>query len=128
MSELDSAKYWYKELVEGLRLMASEYHVQKESLPTFVHLPDEVLNALVIESFPTMLEHRLINKHQFEVLTNFYNHLDEIELPEDYDEMLQSLKSGEQFQNIRVQALKMLESLGFNLEKPRISAVYVKGS
>lgn len=128
MSDLDSAKYWHKELIESLRLIASEYDVQKESLPDFIHLPDEILNAIVIESFPNMLEHKLISEEQFQELMKLHAFLDEMKLPDEYDELLESLRSGKQFQNLRIRASKILNSLGFELTNPAIGAVYVKGS
>lgn len=36
----------YRSVVDGLRLAASPFHVQREVLPDFVHLPDEVHLAM----------------------------------------------------------------------------------
>lgn len=127
-TEAEIAEYWRKELVEALRLVSSPYEIQSKSLPDYVHLPDEILGALTVESFSTLLRHDLITSTQFEELKKFDEYLDRIRLPEDYEDMLIEMQSGLEFKEVRLEALRVLEILGEKYEQPVINAVYVQGS
>ena len=127
-SDSEIAEYWYTELIEGLRLIASSFEIQEKALPDFVHLPDEILNALPVDSFEFILEQGLISESQFSDIKTFDGSLDLIELPSDYEDMLKVMRSGQQFSESRVLALELLGKLGQKYKEPVLGAVYIKNS
>ena len=127
-TDAEKAEYWRKELVESLRLIASPYEVQCSVLPDYVHLPDEILNALTPESFDALLRHNMITEVQLDELKKYDQCLECIQLPDDYEEMLIDMQFGDQFKQLRVDALGVLSMLGEEYKKPTVSAVYVRGS
>ncbi|KPZ66991.1 hypothetical protein AN944_04204 [Shewanella sp. P1-14-1] len=122
------AEYWYEELVDSLRLISSELEVQEAVLPEFVHIPDEVLNSFPIDSLHTISNQGLISDAQLKALVEFDSLLEEIDLPSDYDDMLEMMRSGSEFRCLREKAIRLLENLGHKYEKPNINAIYIKGS
>jgi hypothetical protein len=127
-TDREIAEYWYGELVDSLRLISSEFDVQESVLPDFVHIPDEVLNSFPIDSLPTISNLGLVSGAQLEALMEFDSLLEEIDLPPDYDDMLEMMGSGAEFESLREKAVKLLEKLGHKYEEPKINATYVKGS
>lgn len=127
-ADIELAEYWYGELVDSLRLIGSEFPVQEIVLPDFVHLSDEVLNSFPIDSLRTIYDQGLISKEQLGQLLQFDVLLEEVELPSDYDEILEVMRSGKEFGNLRVKAKLLLEVLGQKYEEPKVNAVYIKGS
>jgi len=51
---VQSADPVYAQIVDGLRLAASRYKTQRDVLPEFVHLPDEVLLAVDFAYLPQL--------------------------------------------------------------------------
>jgi hypothetical protein len=127
-TDRETAEYWFSELVEGLRLISSNFDVQEKSLPDFVHLPDEVLNAVHLDTLGLVIEYGLVSKEQFEKVKELDAALEGIDLTADYEEMIEQMKSGADFENLRKIALNVLHSLGQQYKEPSVSAVYVKGS
>ncbi|WP_226649499.1 hypothetical protein [Microbulbifer variabilis] len=127
-TDREIANYWYNELIEGLRLISSDFEVQEKSLPDFVHLPDEVLNAVSLDTLGLVVEFGLLSKEEFAQVTLLDNALESITLPLDYEEMIQQMKSGDDFKHLRKLARKVLDSLGQPYKEPSISATYIKGS
>lgn len=127
-TDREFAEYWYGELVDSLRLIASEFEVQEAVLPGFVHIPDEVLNSFPIDSLHTIFNQGLVSNVQLEALVKFDSLLEEIDLPPGYDDMLEMMRSGSEFKSLREKAVKLLENLGHKYEEPKINATYVKGS
>ncbi len=113
----------YKELVNGLRLIALPFDEQVAVLPDFVHVPDEILNAAPSDSWNFLLEEGAIDKIQFEILFKLDKQLDEIQGPEDYEELLEYFKNSAEVQRLRKSASSALEALGFSLEKPDFSHI-----
>ena len=127
-TDSELADYWYGELIDSLRLISSDFSVQEKVLPDFVHVPDEVLNSFPIDSLHTIYNEGLITEEQLAQLRELDTLLDEVELPSDYEEMLEEMKSGQAFEELRKNAKKILVALGQKYEEPQINAVYVKGS
>lgn len=127
-TDREIAEYWYGELIDSLRLISSEFEVQEAVLPKFVHIPDEVLNSLPIDSLHTIFNQGLVSDAQLEALIEFDSLLEEINLPPDYEDMLEMMRSGSNFKNLRGRAIKLLEYLGHKYEVPKINSTYVKGS
>ncbi len=127
-TERETANYWYKELVEGLRLIASEFDVQERALPDFVHLPDEVLNAVDLDTLSLVVELGLVTQEQTEKIKELDCALENIELPSNYEAMIEDMKNGDSFNTLRKMAHEVLNSLGQTYKEPATSAVYVKGS
>jgi hypothetical protein len=126
-TDREIAEYWYGELVDSLRLISSEFDVQEAGLPEFVHVPDEVLNSFPIDSLHTISNQGLVSNAQLEALMEFDSLLEEIDLPSDYDDMLEMMRSGSEFKSLREKAVKLLENLGCKYKKPNVNAIYVKG-
>jgi hypothetical protein len=127
-SDREIADFWYNELIEGLRLIASEFTVQENSLPDFVHLPDEVLNAVQLDTLGLVVKFKLISNEQLQKLKELDTALDEITLPSDYSEMIELMKNGDSFETLRGKALHVLQNLNCEYLEPKINATYVKGS
>lgn len=127
-TDSELADYWYSELVDSLRLISSDFSVQERVLPDFVHVPDEVLNSFPIDSLHTIYNEGLITDEQLAQLREFDSLLDEVELPSDYEEMLEAMSSGQEFKELRAKARQLLQTLGQEYKEPQINAVYVKGS
>lgn len=127
-TDREIANYWYDELVEGLRLIASEFDIQERSLPDFVHLPDEILNAIDFDTLSLLVEHGLITHEQIEKIQELDCALENIVLPSDYEAMIEDMRSGDNFNTLRKMAHEVLDSLGQAYKEPTTSAVYVKGS
>jgi hypothetical protein len=108
----------YKELTEGLRLMASPYDVQVASLPDFAHVPDEILNAIPSDAWNYMAEVGLISAAVLEDLRSLDSYLDEIPLPEDYEGMLSQVRCGVEFEELRTKARELLLKLGEKCQAP----------
>ena len=127
-TDREIANYWYNELVEGLRLIASEFNVQERALPDFVHLPDEVLNAVDLDTLSLVVELGLVTQEQLEKIKELDCALENIELPSDYEAMIEDMKNGDSFNTLRKIAHEVLNSVGQAYKEPATSAVYVKGS
>ena len=127
-TDRENANYWYNELVEGLRLIASEFDVQERALPDFVHLPDEVLNAVDLDTLSLVVELGLVTQEQTEKIKELDCALENIELPSNYEAMIEDMKNGNSFNTLRKMAHEVLNSLGQTYKEPATSAVYVKGS
>jgi len=127
-TDREIANYWYNELVEGLRLIASEFDVQERALPDFVHLPDEVLNAVDLDTLSLVVELGLVTQEQLEKIKELDCALDNIVLPSDYEAMIEDMRAGDNFNSLRKIAHEVLDSLGQSYKEPTTSAVYVKGS
>lgn len=127
-TDREIAEYWYGELVDSLRLISSEFDVQEAVLPEFVHIPDEVLNSFPVDALHTISNQGLVSNAQLEALVEFNSLLEEIDLPQDYDDMLEMMSSGSEFKSLREKAVKLLENLRHKYEEPKINATYVKGS
>ena len=124
----ESASYWYNELIEGLRLISSDFEIQEKSLPDFVHLPDEVLTAVTLDTLGLVVEFELVSEEQFSQIKLLDSALENIELSSDYEEMIEQMKYGDDFKRLREQALDVLNGLGLQYKEPRINATYIKGS
>jgi hypothetical protein len=111
-TDRETAEYRFSELVEGLRLISSNFDVQEKSLPDFVHLPDEVLNAVHLDTLGLVIEYGLVSKEQSEKVKELDAALEGIDLTADYEEMIEQMKSGADFENLRKIALNVLHSLG----------------
>ncbi|WP_213609395.1 hypothetical protein [Pseudoalteromonas sp.] len=127
-TDRENANYWYNELVEGLRLIASEFDVQERALPDFVHLPDEVLNAVDLDTLSLVVELGLVTQEQTEKIKQLDCALENIELPSNYEAMIEDMKNGNSFNTLRKMAHEVLNSLGQTYKEPATSAVYVKSS
>jgi len=127
-TDREIANYWYNELVEGLRLIASEFDIQERALPDFVHLPDEVLNAVDLDTLSLVVELGLVTQEQIEKIKELDCALDNVVLPSDYEAMIEDMKNGGSFNTLRKIAHGVLDSLGQSYKEPTVSAVYVKGS
>jgi hypothetical protein len=127
-TDRESAEYWYGELIEGLRLISSEFEVQERRLPEFVHLPDEVLNAVSLDTLGLVVSAGLLSKEQYSKVQVLDEALENIELPSDYEEMIEQMKSGDDFKALRLHARDLLTCLNQPYMEPNISAIYVKVS
>jgi len=127
-TDREIAEYWYGELIDSLRLISSEFCIQEAVLPEFVHIPDEVLNSFPIDSLHTIFKEGLVSQVQLERLMEFDALLEMIQLPSDYDDMLEVMRSGAEFRSLRGKAIELLEYLGHKYEEPKVNAIYVKGS
>ena len=127
-TDRESAEYWYGELIEGLRLISSDFEVQERSLPDFVHLPDEVLNAVSLDTLGLVVSTGLLSEEQYSKLQVLDKALDSIELSSDYEGMVEQMRSGDDFQKLRSLSREVLACLNQPYMEPKINAIYVKGS
>ena len=119
----------YNQIIDGLRLAASPFDVQKDVLPDFVHLPDEVLNAVEYVLVPQLIEVGLITEDQARAVKEYDEFLDTLEPMEDYEGALKQMEDGSWFQELREKATALLQLLGEVYQRPTLDGVvYVKGA
>ena len=119
----------YRQLVDGLRLVASPYETQVAVLPDFVNVPDEVLNAVDSAYFRQLREDGTLSQVGFEALRDFDEFADTWPECDDYDTALRALREGSWFQEFRIRAHTVLDVLGELYSKPMMHGVtYVQGA
>lgn len=125
---MNAHDFVYARVVDGLRLAATDFQVQTEVLPGFVHLPDEIVNAVEPVYFDQLLVHGLISQRQLEALREFGQYLDTAEAYENYDEAVAALEDGKWFEELRARARATLRQLGEEVVRPTLEGVkYVPG-
>ncbi len=72
---MDNNSAIYSMLIDGLRLVASPFEVQCESLPEFAHVPDEVLNSVENTYIPQLLNYGLISESQAHAFNGYEEYL-----------------------------------------------------
>lgn len=126
---MNSSKFLYERLIDGLRLAASSFKVQREVLPDFAHLPDEVLDAVDVAVVAQLAKAGVISDVQAQGFRDYDSFLNSCETSEDYEDALRLLESGEWFQELREKALALLDRLGKRYERPTLAGItYVEGA
>ena len=120
----------FEQLVDGLRLQAAGYAVQRRALPDYVHLPDELLNAVYTGSFPQLLANGRIPEEARAAFADYERFLDSHETSElGYDASLEEVKNGVWFNELRHRAKGLLRALGKDESKPSMhGTTYVRGA
>ena len=119
-------------LVDALQLLAADYETQVNSLPAFVHVPDELAltynNCFLLVD--QLIEHGLINELQkvkLEALDATLDHMSEQGSEELWT--LDALESHCCWQKIRSQATELLYLFGRQKQRPDLSWIeYVSGA
>ena len=120
----------FEKLIQSLQLLAADYNVQKESLPDFVHVPDEVILTFneAFMCIDQLFDDNLITKKQKDELSKLDRFLSKFDKFGAYPSALKSLESSQEWKDIRKKSLEILKSLGYKKEKPNLFWVqYVEG-
>lgn len=119
--DLEIANFRYAELIEGLKLIASPFDTQKNSLPDYVHIPDEILNAVPSDSWDYLYLHGFLTKEQLAKLWEFDELLNSINGPENYDDLLEFFRNDDEIHGMRKYAKNLLALLGKEWSTPDLS-------
>ena len=122
---------WFRHLlVEAARLLAADYKDQVAALPSFVHVPDELLSEYA-EAFllaPQVLDAGLVTSDQFAIAEHLDRACAAMHVDEVYDDALAAVQHDPAWQDLRRKARELLVALGEDLRLPDLShAVYVRG-
>lgn len=103
----------YKSLIESLKLVASPYEIQVQSLPEFADVPFEVFSELD-NSFllmPQLIENNFLSKESIARIIRCFNWIQQ-SCYGDETSSLESLKNHKSWQKARDLACQALNSLG----------------
>jgi uncharacterized protein Yka (UPF0111/DUF47 family) len=126
---MESAGGVYRATIEGLRLQAAAFPVQREALPDFVHLPDEILNAVDTAFVAQLIGNGEVSAESMAALRQHETDIDTCEPIEDYTEALAAVESGSWFEGLRAQARKALMALDEDCTPPNLGGTtYVPGT
>ncbi len=117
-------KLQYKSLVESLRLLASSYENQLDYLPDFVDIQDEVVAAFgdAFLLLPQLIEGDFLSMKAIASIVRCFNWMDMAVRNESISD-LESFKSHESWQKVRLFADKALEDMGEEKRKPDLSHI-----
>ncbi len=116
---------WRHTLVEAARLLAAEPHVQESSLPSFVHVADELLLTFG-EAFRLArgaLEAGAITEEQFRLAAQLDRACERMKVEENYGDALQSVHRSPTWARLREQASALLAALGAERLPPNLDHV-----
>ncbi len=117
----------YSQVVDGLRLQAAPCAVQQLTVPEFVDLPCEVLDAVYTGYFSQLFRDGFMPEAARPVLESYEAFLDSFQ-SSSYEEELAELESGNWFEQLRTKAKEALCALGENLEDPSLNATtFIQG-
>ena len=113
---MNIANFRYRELIEGLRFIASPYAVQVNALPDFVDVTDEILNATPSDAWEGLVAKGLISADQLAALHRLDADLDTLAVSDDDVE-------GPAFDAVRERARELLDKLGKAYRPPDLGHV-----
>ncbi len=103
----------YRSTVAGLRLLAAPAAVQLHLLPSFVHVPDEILLAVDEVDVGRLLEGNRLSDAAKAALAELDSMLGKVEVDaDDYEGSLRDVQEGEAYEALRQMARHVLELLG----------------
>lgn len=117
-------------LLEVLKLMASDYVVQKAALPSFVVVPDEIALLFEDEFSVASASGGSIGAHDPQIGQELRLLNDSLEHMSDDKELWTdaALQSSSEWQGIRQRASRVLAMMGEELRPPRLEwATYIEG-
>jgi hypothetical protein len=110
------------QLIEALRLLAADYETQVNSLPAYVHVPDEV--ALIFDDSWLLVEQNLetshLNPKQIAQLQEIDHLLEQMGGRRDIW-TLHSLKTSAQWEAVRISARMVLQSMDQEIVPPNLN-------
>jgi hypothetical protein len=112
---MNIAKFRYRELIEGLRFIASPYAVQVAALPDFVDVPGETLNATPSETWAGLAAKGLLDADQLAALRRFDADLAALDVSHEVE--------GPAFEAVRERARELLVKLGEAYRLPDLGHV-----
>jgi hypothetical protein len=112
---MNIAKFRYRELIEGLRFIASPYAVQVAALPDFVDVPDEIANATPSDAWTGLAAKGLLDADQLAALRRFDADLAALDVSHDVE--------GPAFEALRQCARELLDRLGEAYRAPDLGHV-----
>lgn len=113
---MNIAKFRYRELIEGLRFIASPYAVQVTAVPDFVDVVDEIVNATPSDSWERLAAKGLVTADQLVALRRLDADLDALAAsPHEVE--------GPMFEAVRERARALLVKLGETYQAPDLGHV-----
>lgn len=122
----------YRMLLDALRLVAAPFSVQVSVLPGFVHVPDEILEAVQFRLVSQLEQSHKLSREQasaFSALDAYMSSLDwKEEWNEDYELALEACRADPWWTELRSRAMEVLVLLGESWSRPTLDGVtYVRG-
>ena len=119
-------------LVDALRLVASPFNVQVSVLPDFVHVPDEILNAIQFELVLGLAHTEHLTESQAAQFDSLEAFMDTLVWRPEWDEYplaLEAVRADPWWEELRSRARALLASLGEDHTPPTMEGiVYIRGS
>ena len=126
---MNDQSFVYDFLVDGLKLQAASSAVQRQLVPDFVHLPDELLNAVHVGSFPQLFREGILSDSASLAIQRYEAFLDTYVASNDYESAVAEVESGNWFEALRAHARDVLLALGEDCSEPSLDhVVYVRGA
>jgi len=113
---MNIAKFRYRELIEGLRFIASPYAIQMAAVPDFVDVADEILNATPSDCWMGLAAKGFISAEQLAALRRLDTELDLAAASNNDPE-------GPSFDAVRERARELLLKLGEPYRPPDLGHV-----
>jgi hypothetical protein len=117
-------------IIESLQLLAADPETQIQSLPEYVHIPDEI--ALIFsDTFQLIHQNKnslLFNDFQFQKLCEIDNYLNNMSEENHKIWTLEALKENDKWEKLRKMALVILKSLHIEKQSPNLYWIkYIEG-
>ena len=108
-----NVEFQYKSLVQSLRLLANPYEKQRDSLPDFVVVQDEVVNSFgdAFLLLPQLIETGNLPLKAIASIVRCFNQVDMATRNSDWSD-LEIFKNHECWEKVRYFAHKALEDIG----------------
>lgn len=123
-------KIYLNMIIESLQLLAADSDTQIQSLPKYVHIPDEI--ALIFsDTFQLIYQNKnslLLNDFQFQKLCEIDNFLNNMSEENHKIWTLEALNENDKWEKLRKMALEILKSLNIKKQNPNLYWIrYIEG-
>ena len=118
-----TSSFPYRQIIDGLRLAASDFSVQCRVLPDFANVPDEVLLGVDIEYVEILLKNDELTPTQAQAIRDYDAYANTRPDNDNYADALQQLEYDPWFGELRVRARALLGILGKPYEEPCLSGI-----
>jgi hypothetical protein len=127
---MKTEKRYLNMIIESLQLLAADPETQIQSLPEYVHIPDEI--ALIFsDTFLLIYQNKdslFLSDSQFQKLTEIDKYLNEMSEENHQIWTLEAIKENDKWKKLRKMALEILRSLNIKKQNPNLYWIkYIEG-